>query len=476
MPVVALCVAIGLAVGHAQPPAPPSYLSSLQPIHTEHPPIERTAEEASETTASTDTAAAAPEEIAAAQAETNPAPAAQDTRDGGTPEDAPSPAPQKTAPVAAAPAEAPAKTVSAIGDSVMLGAAATLTQAVTTLDVIDAEVGTQVSTGIEILRTRREAGQLGDVVVVHLGNNGTFTAEQLDEMMGVLGDERRVVFVNVRVPRTWEGPNNAVLAEGVGRHPNAVLVDWYAASIDRPGFFWDDGMHLRPKGQKVYANLVASRLEALEATAATAAAPQGAAPAAAAPADLPSGRVAAVGDSVMLGAVDALLQEIPNLGIIDAQGCRQAPAAIDVLRGWRAAGQIGDVVVVHVGGNGPIYPEQFDEMMGVLEGVRKVLVVNVTVPPGVEDPVAVPNNAVLADGVGRYQNAVLIDWYAASVGHPEYFWEDGTHLTPEGAWAYAGLIAEGTHLAPSQATGSGWSEDPSAPPVVLADAGCPVTQ
>jgi hypothetical protein len=379
--------------------------------------------------------------------------------------------------VAAAPAEAPAGRVSAIGDSVMLGAAATLTQAVPALGVMDAEVGTQVSTGIEILRWRRDAGQLGDVVVVHLGNNGTFAAEQFDEMMGVLGDERRVVFVNVRVPRTWEGPNNAVLADGAGRYPNAVLVDWHAASVGRPGLFWDDGMHLRPKGQKVYADLVASHLEALETTAATAAAPQGAAPAAAAPADLPSGRVAAVGDSVMLGAVDALIQEIPNLGIIDAQGCRQAPAAIDVLRGWRAAGQIGDVVVVHVGGNGPIYPEQFDEMMGVLEGVRKVLVVNVTVPPGVEDPVAVPNNAVLADGVGRYQNAVLIDWYAASVGHPEYFWEDGTHLTPEGAWAYAGLIAEGTHLAPSpQATGSGWSGDPSAPPVVLADAGCPVTQ
>jgi hypothetical protein len=95
--------------------------------------------------------------------------------------------------------------------------------------------------------------------------------------------------------------------------------------------------------------------------------------------------------------------------------------------------------------------------------LRRVLVVNVTVPPGVEDPVAVPNNAV------------LVDWYAASFDHPEYFWEDGTHLTPEGAWAYAGLIAEGTHLAPSQATDSGWSGDPSAPPVILADPGCSVT-
>ena len=99
---------------------------------------------------------------------------------------------------------------------------------------------------------------------------------------------------------------------------------------------------------------------------------------------------------------------------------------------------------------------------------------NVTVPPGVEDPVAVPNNAVLADGAGRHPNAVVVDWYAASLEHPEYLWEDGTHLTPEGARAYAGLIAEGARLAPSRATDSGRSGDPSAPPVVVADPGCPV--
>jgi lysophospholipase L1-like esterase len=35
---------------------------------------------------------------------------------------------------------------------------------------------------------------------------------------------------------------------------------------------------------------------------------------------------------------------------------------------------------------------------------------------------------------------VLVDWYAASAGHPEYFW-DGLHLTPQGARAYADTIA-----------------------------------
>jgi lysophospholipase L1-like esterase len=171
----------------------------------------------------------------------------------------------------------------------------------------------------------------------------------------------------------------------------------------------------------------------------------------------PTGWVSAVGDSVMLGAVDALQQEIPNLALVDAQGSRQPPAAIDILRRRQAVGQLGDVVVVHVGNNGPFVAEQFDEMMRALAGMRKVLVVNATVPASVPDPIAVPNNAVLAAEVRRYpKNAVLVDWQAESAGHPEFFGEDDVHLTSQGAQAYADLIA--AHL------GDDAAESSAAPP------------
>ena len=138
----------------------------------------------------------------------------------------------------------------------MLGAANTLAPTVGNIEV-DAEVGRQVSATIDLLRAYRDAGRLGDVVVVHMGNNGTFSANQFDQMMEVLANVRRVVFVNLKVPRSWEGSNNTVLAEGVTRYPNAVLVDWHAASVDRPDFFWSDGIHLRPEGAQYYAQLIA---------------------------------------------------------------------------------------------------------------------------------------------------------------------------------------------------------------------------
>jgi hypothetical protein len=238
VPVLTLCVALGVAVAQAQPPDPPSYLSSKKAIHTEKNPP-----------AASETAATSEPSLARA--------AAQDDATGPDPE-APAASSQnhkKAAPAAVGP-------VSAVGDSVMIGAAEELEGNIPNLTYIDAEVGLQTSAAIDILRWRRDSGQLGEVVVVDIGNNGVFTAEQFDEMMGVLTDTRRVVFVNVNVPRAWEQPNNEVLAEGVERYPNAVLADWYSASVDHPEFFVEDGVHLSIYGQRAYANLIADHLEA----------------------------------------------------------------------------------------------------------------------------------------------------------------------------------------------------------------------
>src|ERR687885_2910352 len=100
-----------------------------------------------------------------------------------------------------------------------------------------------------------------------------------------------------------------------------------------------------------------------ESTTVTAAVPEKTAPPTTAP---QAGWVSAIGDSVMLGAVEALQQKIANLGLLNAQGSRQPSAAIDILRQWRTNGYLGDAVIIDIGNNGPLSSEQFDEMMGVL--------------------------------------------------------------------------------------------------------------
>lgn len=154
---------------------------------------------------------------------------------------------------ASTPPPAVSGTVTAFGDSVMLGAASQLQAAGVE---VTAQVSLQVAGGIEIIRQRQQAGTLGATVVVHFGNNGTFSVAEFDTLMGLLADVPRVVIVNVKVPRAWEDANNAMFAANVGRYGNAALVDWHAAGSAHSEYFWDDGIHLRPEGAQAYAALV----------------------------------------------------------------------------------------------------------------------------------------------------------------------------------------------------------------------------
>ena len=149
--------------------------------------------------------------------------------------------------------------VTAIGDSVMLGAAHQLAEDIPGID-LDASVGRQVSQAIRMLQERKANGQLGDVVLLHVGNNGTFTARQFDRIMEVVGEERRVVFLTLRVNRSWEQGNNEVIREGVERHEGAFLVDWRAALEERPEVLWKDGTHLRPEWASFYVELLEPHL------------------------------------------------------------------------------------------------------------------------------------------------------------------------------------------------------------------------
>ena len=271
-PVVALCVVVGAAVARAEAPEQPAYLAT-QEIHTASEP----APEKYPAGGDDQQNAPPPENKNRQEAATEPAPKENPAEGENESETAGSDAAENQDPKnkkneqeteAGEKAEkdgaaAPASTgpVSAIGDSVMLGSAGPLQKEVE-ISVLDAEVGMQVFHAIDVLRSRRAAGQLGETVVIHLGNNGAFTRGQFEEMMRVLADVDRVVFVNVRVARAWEAPNNEVISAGVGRHPNAELIDWYSASAGQPELFVSDGVHLQPPGQRLYAAMISERVEA----------------------------------------------------------------------------------------------------------------------------------------------------------------------------------------------------------------------
>jgi peptidoglycan/LPS O-acetylase OafA/YrhL len=158
------------------------------------------------------------------------------------------------------PAPPPMPTVTAIGDSVMVGGADALAARIGPTLTVDAAVGRQLVDAGGIVADLAGRGQLGRVIVLGLGANGPFTGEQVDELFGVIGPDHTVLLVNVLVPRRWEGEVNDALAAAAGRHPNAVLVDWRSVVTAEPGLTESDGFHLTAIGAERYADTIVAAI------------------------------------------------------------------------------------------------------------------------------------------------------------------------------------------------------------------------
>ena len=147
-------------------------------------------------------------------------------------------------------------TVTAIGDSVMIDITPYLKN--TFPDIrIDAQIGRQLSKAIPVVEQLKNEGNLGNYVIIGLGTNGAFTTEQLVSLIKLIGNERKIIFINTRVPRPWESIVNERLKVTVTKYPNVTLVDWYAASAGKKDYFAPDGVHLTNVGAEAYAVLVA---------------------------------------------------------------------------------------------------------------------------------------------------------------------------------------------------------------------------
>jgi hypothetical protein len=190
----------------------------------------------------------------------SPAAPAPTTTAASSPTPPPSPAPSPSAAPSSSPAPAlpDGHKVTAIGDSVMLGAVASLAEALPGATV-NAVEGRQASAAFTLVGGLIDGGHLGVDVVLHVGTNGTIDPQALDSLLTKLANQQ-VVVLNLHVPRPWQDVNNATLAAAARTHPNVRLLDWNAAASAHPEWLWNDGIHLRPAGAAAYRDLILNAL------------------------------------------------------------------------------------------------------------------------------------------------------------------------------------------------------------------------
>ena len=160
-------------------------------------------------------------------------------------------------------------------------------------------------------------------------------------------------------------------------------------------------------------------------------------PAAPEPTGPAAGHTLVIGDSIAMGAADALRSALGlDTTTMAAAVGRQFAAAPPIVADW--AVQRGGPVVVELGANGAVRSHDVDAVVAAA-GERRVVLVGVAVPRRWRDA----NNAVLRDAAARHApSVVFVDWAALVAGHPGSIGPDRVHPTDQGRLLLSNAVLE----------------------------------
>ena len=145
-----------------------------------------------------------------------------------------------------------------------------------------------------------------------------------------------------------------------------------------------------------------------------------------------------IGDSIAVDVTDDFYEMFPNsvsdtkIGRITSLGKQVLDSYIDEKK-WE-----GEGVIFASLSNSPINGELED----IREKIGKDMPLFLTTVRIPHDTFEDESNSKIKKFVEENEHTYLIDWYAASEGHDEYFDADDTHLLSAGAKAYANCIKE----------------------------------
>ncbi len=146
--------------------------------------------------------------------------------------------------------------VLAIGDSIMKGAAPSLSTRLGDGSVIDAAVSRPFTAGVKVYDAQTAKHPPFGAVVVHLGNNGVPSRKQFAALLDAVGPQLPVVFVTMRESREWAPKLNSLLREEALTHPNMRVLEWNVAAGDNEYLFAKDKLHLTGTGGRYYSDLI----------------------------------------------------------------------------------------------------------------------------------------------------------------------------------------------------------------------------
>jgi hypothetical protein len=162
-------------------------------------------------------------------------------------------------------------------------------------------------------------------------------------------------------------------------------------------------------------------------------------------------RVTLIGDSVVLGGVDAVKNAVPEIDIRARNDRQLAGPGLDMLKQEEADGELGQIVVLALGTNF-VTVDDIDSAMKIIGPDRQVVFVNAY--RGAAGYIGEVNDAIAKAAEANASNFTIADWYGYVTSHPDIkLASDDCHLTKSSAEDYANVIKAGVDSAAAKLAG-----------------------
>lgn len=146
--------------------------------------------------------------------------------------------------------------------------------------------------------------------------------------------------------------------------------------------------------------------------------------------------ITVIGDSVFLGASPSFLK-LEKEAVIDAKISRQVRHGMDVAKKLNKKGKLGNTILISLGTNSPFNPVTGQELIDYLGKERTIYWINAY---GKNLEFQKEVNQTIQEVVKRNSNVHLIPWAKEAKKHPDWFYQDGTHLNTKGQDGFAAYI------------------------------------
>ncbi len=146
--------------------------------------------------------------------------------------------------------------------------------------------------------------------------------------------------------------------------------------------------------------------------------------------------VSVIGDSIFLGAAPSF-QKIQKNTFIDAKISRQVYQGIDVAKKMKKKGKLGDIIIISLGTNGRFNESTGQKLINCVGKKRTVYWINIY---GKNISWQKEVNSTIQKLAAKNSNVHVIPWTKEAKKHPNWFYQDGTHLNLKGQDGFSHFI------------------------------------